>query len=113
MLMRMEQSAAQILGFQACGRLTDNDYKNFLIPEVQTAINDYGQVRLLFHFDHFRGWDVWAAWDDLRFGLEINRNVEKIAIVGVHQWESWGARLMNMFVHAQVFPISLMKPGSG
>ncbi len=101
MLMKLEQSSPNILGFIASGRLTDNDYKNFLIPAVKEAIDDQGQIRLLFQLDGFRGWDIQAAWDDLIFGMEINGNVDKIAIVGDSRWEQWVARLVKAFTHGE------------
>ncbi len=101
MLMKLEQSTPDILGFLASGRLTDNDYKNFLIPEVKTAIDEKGQIRLLFQLDGFRGWEIQAAWDDLIFGMEINSNVDKIAIVGDSRWEQWVARLVKAFTHGE------------
>ncbi len=101
MLMKLEQSSPGILGFVASGRLTDNDYKNFLIPAVKEAIDESGQIRLLFQLDGFRGWDIQAAWDDLIFGMEINNNVDKIAIVGDARWEEWVTRLVKAFTHGE------------
>ncbi len=101
MLMKLEQSTPEILGFLASGRLTDNDYKNFLIPEVKSALDASGQIRLLFQLDGFRGWDIQAAWDDLIFGMEINSKVDKIAIVGDSRWEQWVARLVKAFTHGE------------
>lgn len=102
MLMKLEQSSANVLGFLASGRLTDNDYKNFLIPEVKQALDQPGEIRLLFMLDGFRGWDIQAAWDDLIFGMEINRRVERIALVGDQEWEKWVARLVKAFTHGEV-----------
>ena len=93
--------------FLASGRLTDNDYKNFLIPAVKSAIDESGQIRLLFQMDGFRGWDIQAAWDDVIFGMEINRNVDKIAIVGDRRWEQWVTRLVKAFTHGEARHFSL------
>lgn len=100
--MKLEQSSPEILGFMASGRLTDNDYKNFLMPQVKSAIESSGNIRLLFQLEGFRGWDIQAAWDDLIFGMEINRNVDKIALVGDRKWEQWVARLVRAFTHGDV-----------
>ncbi|WP_207060592.1 STAS/SEC14 domain-containing protein [Motiliproteus sp. SC1-56] len=102
MLMKLEESRTDILGFMASGRLTDNDYKNFLIPQVKGAIEREGRIRLLFRMDGFRGWDIQAAWDDLSFGIEINPQVDKIAIVGDRKWERWVARLLGPFAHGEI-----------
>jgi len=102
MLMKLEQSTPAVIGFLASGRLTDNDYKKFLIPEVKQAIAEQGSIRLLFMMDGFEGWDIQAAWDDLIFGMEINRQVERVAIVGDKDWEKWVARLVKAFTHGEV-----------
>ncbi|WP_210398162.1 STAS/SEC14 domain-containing protein [Motiliproteus sediminis] len=102
MLMKLEQSSPTALGFLASGRLTDNDYKNFLIPEVKRTLEEQQSIRLLFMMEGFRGWDIQAAWDDLIFGMEINRRVERIAIVGDRDWEKWMARLTRAFTYGEV-----------
>lgn len=102
MLMKLEQSVLPVVGFVASGRLTDNDYKNFLIPEVKRALQEQASIRLLFVMDDFHGWDLQAVWDDLIFGLEINSRVERIAMVGDREWEKWMARLVGPFTHGEV-----------
>ncbi len=102
MLIKLDQSSANTLGFMASGKLTDNDYKNFLIPEVKEALSREGKIRLLFQMEAFHGWDMQAAWDDLVFGLEINKDVERVAIVGDQQWEATIAKLMRIFTRGAV-----------
>ncbi|MEH6470425.1 MAG: STAS/SEC14 domain-containing protein [Halopseudomonas sp.] len=102
MLMKLEQSSSNRLGFLASGKLTDNDYKNFLIPEIQQALEQHPSIRLLFLLEGFRGWELQAAWDDLVFGLQINSKVERLAVIGDQDWERWMAQLANPFSHGEV-----------
>ncbi|MFT5721253.1 MAG: hypothetical protein ACI9W6_001566 [Motiliproteus sp.] len=102
MLMKLEHSHVNRLGFMASGLLTDNDYKNFLIPQVREAMEAHPSIRLLFQLEGFRGWELQAAWDDLVFGLEINPRVERLAVIGEQQWERWMAKLATPFTHGEV-----------
>ncbi len=102
MLMKLEQSGSNRLGFMASGLLTDNDYKNFLIPQVREVLQAHPSVRLLFLLEGFRGWELQAAWDELLFGLEINARVERVAVIGDQEWERWMAKLATPFSHGEV-----------
>ena len=66
---------------EASGKLTQEDY-DALIPSWKAAIARYGKIRLLFVMHDFHGWDRHAAWDDFRFGLKHDKQVERIAMVG-------------------------------
>ena len=102
MLMKLEQSSSDQLGFLASGRLTDNDYRSFLMPEVRQTLEQYPSIKLLFLLEGFRGWELRAAWDDLVFGLEINPRVDRLAVVGDQQWERWMTQLAKPFTHGEV-----------
>lgn len=101
MLVKLEQSQGSSLGFLASGRLTDNDYRNFLIPTVKGVLDDYPGINLLFEFEDFRGWDPQAMWQDFTFGMEINPRVRKLALVGDKAWEHWVARLVKTFTYGE------------
>ncbi len=102
MLMTLQQSDANRLGFMASGVLTDNDYKNFLIPQVRELLAQHASIRLLFLLEGFRGWELQAAWDEWVFGVEINARVERVAVIGDQQWERWMAKLATPFSHGEV-----------
>lgn len=102
MMMKLEQSSSDRLGFLVSGMLTDNDYKNFLIPQVRQALLHHDRIRLLFLLEGFRGWELQAAWDDLIFGLEINHRVERLAVLGSQDWERWMAQLAKPFTYGEI-----------
>lgn len=102
MLMKMEQSHADRLAFLASGKLTDNDYQNFLIPQVREALRQHQQIRLMFLLDGFRGWGMKAAWDEFSFGLEINPYIEYVALVGDRRWERWVAQMTGIVSKGEV-----------
>ena len=96
MIKRLEKSSGAVIGFELSGKLHDEDYK-VLVPEVEAVIEREGKVRILLHLIDFEGWDLHAAWDDMKFGIKHCREFERIAIVGDKSWEGWMAKLSAPF----------------
>ncbi|MFQ5354481.1 MAG: STAS/SEC14 domain-containing protein, partial [Thermodesulfobacteriota bacterium] len=96
MIRRLEKGGGSVIGFELRGKLHDEDYK-VLVPEVEAVIEREGKVRILLHLVDFKGWDLHAAWDDMKFGVKHCRDFERIAIVGDKEWEEWMARLASPF----------------
>ena len=86
---------------EASGKLTQEDY-DALIPSWKAAIAHYGKIRLLFVMHDFHGWDPHAAWDDFRFGLKHDKQVERIAMVGEKNWQEWMTKIAGSFVESDV-----------
>jgi hypothetical protein len=84
-----------------CGKLHDEDYKQ-LVPKMETSLTAEGKVRLFMQFEDFHGWDLHAAWDDLKFGLKHYSDFERIAMVGDHKWENWMAKFSKPFTKAEL-----------
>ena len=89
-----------VLDMVVSGKLTDTDYK-VAVPWIEQAIADSGKLRILFEMKDFHGWDAHALWDDFKFGIKHNDDVERIAMVGDRAWESWMARLGKPFIKAE------------
>jgi hypothetical protein len=91
----------KMVGLKLCGKLHDEDYKRF-VPTMEAALTAEGKVRLFIQFDDFHGWDLHAAWDDLKFGMRHYSDFERIAMVGDRVWESWMASFCKPFSKAKV-----------
>ncbi|MEZ4861781.1 MAG: STAS/SEC14 domain-containing protein [Caldilineaceae bacterium] len=102
MVYKMHQSADDIVGFHMSGRLTDEDYKNVFVPELEKAIAEWGHISLLLEFEDFHGWNAHALWDDFRVGVKHRNALKRIAMVGDKRWEEWMAKLAKYFTTAQV-----------
>ncbi len=103
MIKEMEGSAGCIVGMQARGKVTDEDYKKVLVPRLDAIITQYGKARLLFDFsDDFQGYDLAAVWDDATFGLKHRNDFEKCAVVGGPKWVDWGSRLAAVLMNGEV-----------
>lgn len=83
----MPESEGKVIGLRATGKLTDQDYREVLIPSLEALINQHGKVRLLCFMDEeFAGLEAGAMWDDARFFLHHKDDFEKMAIVGGPKW---------------------------
>ena len=79
----------------------EEDYRQF-VPQIETILTAAGKVRLFIQFEDFHGWDVHAAWDDVKFAIRHYADFERIAMVGDRKWEKWMAALCKPFTKAKV-----------
>ena len=101
MIETIETGSPKVLGLKLCGKLHDEDYRQF-VPKWETILTAQGKVRLFVQFEDFHGWDLHAAWDDLKFGLKHYSDFERIAMVGDRKWEKWTANICKPFTKAKV-----------
>jgi len=86
----MAQSAGNILGFRATGRLSQADYREVLEPCVRSLLERFETLKVLFLTDEpFDGWSPTAAWTNTMFDLKHRRDFDKVAVVGAPKWEEW------------------------
>ncbi len=78
-------NAEHVVAIRISGHLTDEDYKSFL-PLLKDLINREGPVSLYVDMEDFEGWDMKAAWDDVKFGITHDVDFKRIAIVVDKQW---------------------------
>jgi hypothetical protein len=101
MIEQLPTGSEKILGFEMSGTLHDEDYKVFT-PAIDAAIAKQGKVRLLAKFHDFQGWDLKALWDDIKFSSTHCTKIDRIALVGEKQWESWMAKVCKPFTMAKI-----------
>jgi hypothetical protein len=97
MFQKLEESSGRVIGFRLSGKLTDDDYKGFL-PQLEEAIEEHGQIRLLWVLEDFHGWEPKAAWDDYKYGMKYKDDMERLAMVGENRWEEWMTKLAKPFM---------------
>jgi len=85
------------------GTLTHEDYQKRL-PMLKYTLNntDNPKVKVLVDALDFQGWELRAAWDDYKFGMEYNKAFTKIAFVGANAWKSYGVKIGNWFMSGQM-----------
>lgn len=96
-----ELKDGKIIEMAVTGRLTDADYQHFT-PEFERMANRHKKIRLLFEMSQFHGWDVKAAWDDLKLGMKHYGDVERLAMIGEKKWQQWMAQFSKPFTTAEV-----------
>jgi SpoIIAA-like len=102
MLTFLDRGSRNVLGVKASGKLTHADYQQF-VPRLEELIQQHGKVRVLFELEECQGWEIGAAWDDLRFALKHGSEVERCAVVGAKKWQEWMTRLSRLFFNVKYF----------
>jgi len=85
------------------GTLTHEDYQKRL-PMLRYTLNNVEnpKVKVLVDALDFQGWELRAAWDDYKFGMEYNKAFTKIAFVGGKAWKAYGVKIGNWFMSGQM-----------
>ncbi len=81
MIETLPRSAGSTLGFKVSGVVDKADY-GVLVPAVEAAVAQHGNVRLLLDLSDFDKEKASAWGADLAFGREFRDDIAKMAIVG-------------------------------
>ncbi len=82
-------------------KLTEEDYQE-LIPKVEKMLEQYKTIRWYFEMQDFKGWEMKAFWEDVKFEFRHANDIEKLAVVGDTEWEKWMTTMMRPFTKAEV-----------
>ncbi|CAH6937130.1 STAS/SEC14 domain-containing protein [Vibrio chagasii] len=96
-------SGETIIVFKAKGKLTHDDYQA-MIPILKTTIKeiDSSALKMLVDISALTGWELRAAWDDFKLGLELNSKIDKIAICGDKSWQELASKVGSWFVSGDI-----------
>lgn len=90
----MDECHGNIVGLRATGKLTAADYRDVIAPRIQSLLERFRRLRVLFLMDEsFDGWSLGAAWANTVLDLKHRRHFDKIAMVGAPEWEQWCVNL--------------------
>ena len=91
------------VAFKAIGTLTHQDYE-VMVPVLEAALAGVKDpdIYALVDVTELEGWELQAAWDDLKLGVKHVRHFERIAIVGKTTLQEVMAKLANWFTPAEV-----------
>ncbi len=117
MLDRMKESSGSVLGFRFDGKLSESDYATVLIPELERAMKDHQNVRILLKIEGFRSWRPGEPWEAFKRWPGMER-VDRIAVVGGERWREWMNHLPGLFVgffgvDVRYFPESRLRDAWG
>ncbi len=87
MIAPIEGLPDNVIGFEAEGRVTREDYERVMIPVVEKAIREHGKVRCLYVLGpEFERYTMGSLWQDAKVGVEHLRSWERIACVSDADW---------------------------
>ena len=91
------------LSLRICGKLTHHDYE-VIMPMLDSAIEGIKDpdIKALVDVTEFEGWEVRAAWDDLKLGVKHGRKFSKIAIVGNKKWQEYMSKIGSWFIAGSI-----------
>jgi hypothetical protein len=96
-----ETISGRILEVDLHGKLRREDY-DWLVPDTERIIDEYGKIRILVTLHDFEGWDPSALWEDLKWNAKHFKDIERMAIVGDRSWHHWMTRACLRFANAEV-----------
>ena len=96
MIEKLPESSGNAIGFRVRGKLTEADYTDLLIPEMEKAMREFPRIRVLWVMEDFQGWTVGGAWEDFLLGLKFSA-VEKMATIIDDNWDEWITLMFKAF----------------
>lgn len=108
MLTLIDGLPPDVLGVEATGVVTHEDYRKVLIPAAEAKLTR-GPVRMLYLAGAaFSGYELDAMWDDAAFGLKHWRDFVRIAVVTEKTWLRAAVTMFSPFFpgHIRLFDLS-------
>lgn len=95
-MITVEQAdGSALLELRLYEKLSRADYSDVLIPEIEKALEAHERLRLLVVIGKsFSGFELGAAWEDMKLGLSHWRGFDRIAVVAGQGWIASAARMM-------------------
>ncbi len=87
MIEQLTDFPSNVVAFVCKGRVTKSDYDAVLVPAVLNALRTHDKVRLYYETDaDFAGFDLGAAWEDFKIGMEHFTRWDRVAVVTDIEW---------------------------
>ncbi|MDP8298492.1 MAG: STAS/SEC14 domain-containing protein [Candidatus Tantalella remota] len=99
----LPESHDNIVGVKASGKVTDADYKDVIIPKLDSVLSEYDKSNFLYYLsDEFEGFELGAMWDDLKYASGHHKKFNKIALVGGNKWVEWSTSVCGHMMNAEI-----------
>jgi hypothetical protein len=107
MIKELDGLPAGVVGFEATGQLSAEDYRDVVLPALQRAAAG-GEVRFVIVIPEFHGMTGGALWQDLKMGVEHFRAWKRVALVTDIEWMHHMTALFGWMTpgEVKVFPLS-------
>lgn len=82
MIEQIEGLPDGVIGFEAKGKVTSEDYEDVLMPAVEAALAEHEKMSLLYLLgDEFEAYTGMAMWKDTKVGMQHPFAWRRIALV--------------------------------
>ena len=90
------------LTLKLSGKLSHEDYEK-ITPMLDSALMTVKQphIKALVDVTELKGWELRAAWDDFKLGLNYGTQFVKIAIYGNQNWLAMATKIGSWFVSGE------------
>ena len=105
----IEDLPQTVIGFEAHGEVTDDDYEQVLLPAVEQLLESQDRVRILYVLGSgFERYEADAVWEDTKMGLHFRGKWERIAIVTDHKGYQGSIKALGFLMpgEVKVFPLA-------
>ncbi len=108
MIERIDGLPDHVLGFEATGKVTGEDYERTLIPAVEAELERTEKLSLLYVLGaDFDGYSAAAIWDDTKVGMRHLFDWERLAVVADDDTYRHMIKAFGFLVPAEVRVFSL------
>ena len=102
MAFTMIDATGPVISAKISGELSRSEVSQLQTAALE-AIQRCGKISALFMLESFQGWKKDDGWGDIKFLIEHDKDIAKIAVVGDEQWRDFVyAFLAKGFRQAQV-----------
>jgi SpoIIAA-like len=102
MIRIIERMPAGTIGVEAVGKVTEDDYRDVLVPAISAAV-ERNDVRLLYVLGtEFDSYAPGAVWADTKLWAGHLKAWKKVAIVSDADWLEHGAKVFGWLVPGEV-----------
>ncbi|MER7579596.1 STAS/SEC14 domain-containing protein [Kitasatospora sp. NPDC097691] len=107
MIEKLDGLPENVIGFEAGGKLSAEDYRDVLLPALEEAAKQ-GAVRCVIVIREFHGMTGGALWEDLKIGIEHLRAWKRIALVTDIEWMTHATALFGWMTPGttRTFPLA-------
>ena len=107
MIRELSDLPSGVIGFEAAGKLSAEDYRDVVLPALERA-SAAGEVRFVVVIPEFHGMSGGALWQDLKMGIEHLRAWKRIAWVTDIEWMNYMTSLFGWMTPGEVrhFPLA-------
>ncbi len=91
------------LSLKITGKLKHEDYE-IITPMINSALEGIKdpEIKALVDGTEMEGWELRAAWDDFKLGLQHGSVFQKVAIYGNKNWQEITAKIGSWFISGEV-----------